>query len=283
MQKITINDKNYPELLKQIPNPPQELYFEGTLKKSEKYPLAVVGTRKLSVYGRQLTEYFVKTLAKSGLTIISGLALGIDGLAHQTTLDASGRTIAVLGSGLNHIFPAVHKKLFQEIIQSGGVVISEYSPDTPAYKGNFLARNRIISGLSLGVLVIEAPEKSGALITAKEAIKQGRKIFVVPGRIYDKNSTGTNQLIKQGAQAVTNPQDILKALKIKSSFTEKQRTSNLSGQEKLLLKFLTENPIYIDELTKKTKMKTNEIVSFLTVMEINGIVKNLGAEKYIRS
>ena len=283
MQRITINDKNYPDLLKQIPNPPQELYFEGTLKKSEKYPLAVVGTRKLSAYGRQVTEYFVRTLAQSGLTIISGLALGIDGLAHQTTLDTGGRTIAVLGSGLDHIFPTVHKKLFQEIIQSDGAVISEYSPDTPAYKGNFPARNRIISGLSLGVLVIEAPEKSGALITAQQAFMQKRKVFVIPGRIYDKNSTGTNQLIKQGAQTVTSPQDILKALKIKSSFVEKKKTSNLSEQEKLLLKFLSKNPIHIDELTKKTKMKTNEIVSFLIIMEINGAVKDLGAGKYIRS
>ena len=220
MQKITINDKNYPELLKKIPNPPKELYFEGTLKKSEKYPLAVVGTRKLSAYGRQVTEYFVRTLVQSSLTIISGLALGIDGLAHQTTLDAGGRTIAVLGSGLNHIFPTVHKKLFQEIIQSDGAVISEYSPDTPAYKSNFPARNRIISGFSLGVLVIEAPKKSGALITAKLAFKQKRKVFVIPGRIYDKNSTGTNQLIKQGAQVVTSPQDILKSLTLNSSFAD---------------------------------------------------------------
>lgn len=283
MQKISINDKNYPELLKKIPNPPQELYFEGALQKSEKYPLAVVGTRKLSAYGRQVTEYFVRTLAQSGLTIISGLALGIDGLAHQTTLDAGGRTIAVLGSGLNHIFPTVHKKLAKGIIKSDGVIISEYSPDTPAYKSNFPARNRIISGLSLGVLIIEAPKKSGALITAKLALKQKRKVFVIPGRIYDKNSAGTNQLIKQGAQAVTKPEDILKALKIKSSFTEKQKTSNLSEREKLLLRFLSKNPIHIDELTKKTKLKTNEIVSCLTMMEVNDIVKNLGGGQYIRS
>ncbi|MBU4369360.1 DNA-processing protein DprA [Patescibacteria group bacterium] len=282
MQKITIKDENFPELLKKIPNPPQQLYFEGTLNKTEKYPLAVVGTRKVSSYGKQVTEYFIKTLAQSGLTIISGLALGIDGLAHQTTLDVGGRTIAVLGSGFNNIFPTVHKKLFQKIIESGGAVISEYPPETPAYKGNFPARNRIISGLSIGVLVIEAPKKSGALITAEQAIKQKRKVFVVPGRIYDRNSAGTNQLIKQGVQAVTNPQDILKSLKIKSSFAKKQRINNLSEQEKLLLKFLSENPIHIDELTKKTKMKTNEIISCLTIMEINGVIKDMGGGKYVK-
>ena len=282
MQKITINDKNFPELLKKIPNPPQQIYFQGTLQKQEKYPLAIVGTRKVSSYGRQITEYFVKTLAQSGLTIISGLALGIDGLAHKTTLDAGGRTIAVLGSGLNNIFPTVHQKLAKEIIESNGAIISEYPPETPAYKGNFPARNRIISGLSLGVLVIEAPKKSGALITAQQALKQKRKVFAIPGRIYDKNSEGTNQLIKQGAQAVTSPQDILNALKIKSSFAKERKINNLSEQEKLLLKFLSKEPVYIDDLVGQSKMPASKIISCLTEMEIKGVIKNLGAGKYVK-
>ncbi|MDA2936609.1 DNA-protecting protein DprA, partial [Patescibacteria group bacterium AH-259-L05] len=183
---ITIDDKNYPERLKQINNPPEQLYVSSlviprSLKGDEEsqsnndqppiisdteYPLAVVGTRKVSPYGKQVTEYFVRSLVQRGMTIISGLALGIDGLAHKTTLEAGGRTIAVLGSGLDTIFPAVHKKLARDIVDSGGAVITEYPPEVPARRAYFPQRNRIISGLSLGVLVVEAPKKSGALITA---------------------------------------------------------------------------------------------------------------------
>lgn len=283
MQRITIKDKDYPDLLKQIFDPPKELYIEGKLNKTEKYPLAVVGTRKVSSYGKQVTEYFVKILAQSGLTIVSGLALGIDGLAHQAALDVGGQTIAVLGSGLNHIFPTAHKKLFQKIIKSGGAIVTEYPPETPAYKGNFPSRNRIISGLCLGVLIIEAPQGSGALITAKLAIKQGRKIFAIPGRIYDKNSVGTNYLIKKGAQGVTEPGDILKALDVKSSAIKKQKIDSLSEQEKSLLKFLSQDPIHIDELAKQSKMETNKIISYLTIMEVSGIIKDLGGGQYIKT
>ena len=284
MQKITINDKNYPELLKKIPNPPEQLYFKGTLqfKKSKNYCLAVVGTRKMSDYGRQITEYFVKTLAQAGVIIVSGLALGVDGLAHKIALQSKGRTIAVLGSGLNNIYPTIHKKLAQEIIESGGAIISEYPPETLAYKSNFPARNRIVSGLSLGVLVIEAPKKSGALITAKFALKQKRKVFVIPARIYDKNSAGSNNLLKNNGQAVTKPEDILKALKIKSLFIKKKKISNLSSPyHNQLLKFLNKNPISIDELVKKSNLPTSKIVAALTEMEIKGIVKSFGAGKYV--
>ena len=213
-KKITIKNASYPQLLKEIYDPPKQLYISGELKAKEKYPLAVVGTRKVSDYGKRATPYFVKTLAKTGLTIISGLALGVDGLAHQATLDVHGRTIAVLGSGLNNIYPSAHKKLAEDIIKSGGAVISEYSPDKQPSKTTFPARNRIIAGLCLGILVIEAPEKSGALITARFALEQGREVFAVPGSIYSKNSIGTNQLIKMGARPVTKPEDILQGLNL---------------------------------------------------------------------
>lgn len=281
MRKITINEKNYPELLKKISNPPKELYIEGELGKSEKYPLAVVGTRKVSGYGRQAAEYFVKNLVQSGMTIISGLALGVDGLAHRTTLENRGRTIAVLGSGLDNIYPRTHQKLAKDIVNSGGALISEYAPETKPFKGNFPERNRIISGLSLGVLVIEAPEKSGTLITAEQAIKQKRKVFVIPGKIYDKNSKGANQLIKNGAQLVCEPEDIFKILKIKRVFKKEQKARFLSDLEKILLKFLSEDGVHIDELIQRTNAKTNEIISCLAKMEIEGLVKNLGNGKYI--
>ena len=209
IQIITIKNESYPELLKKIYDPPQKLYILGELKKQEKYPLAIVGTRKVSNYGKQMTRFFAEALAEAGITIISGLALGVDGLAHRIALEKKARTIAVLGSGLNIIYPPAHKKLAQEIIQLGGAVISEYSPNTGPTKKTFPARNRIVSGLSLGVLVIEAPKKSGALITARTAIEQGREVFIVPGRINDFNSEGCNHLIKIGARLVTNPQEII--------------------------------------------------------------------------
>jgi len=216
IQKITIKDKNYPELLKKIYDPPQELYISGELRKEEKYPIAIVGTRKISNYGQEMTRLFAEALAEAGITIISGLALGVDGLAHRIALEKNSRTIAVLGSGLNVIYPSAHKELFKKIIESGGAVISEYSPNTSPTKKTFPARNRIVSGLSLGVLVIDAPKKSGALITARTAIEQGREVFVVPGRINDFNSEGCNYLIKMGARLVTDPEEIIESLNIKA-------------------------------------------------------------------
>ncbi|MDA2936055.1 DNA-processing protein DprA [Patescibacteria group bacterium AH-259-L05] len=210
-QKITPQDKNYPPLLKEIPDPPQELYIWGVLKQKEKYPLAVVGTRKVSNYGKQVTLELVTELVKQGLTIISGLALGVDGISHQAALDANGRTIAVLGSGFNHLYPQKHTKLAHDIVKSGGAVITEYPPDTKPTQKTFPVRNRIIAGLALGVLVIEAPMRSGALITARHALEQNRDVFAVPGSIYNKNSAGTNNLIKMGAKPVTKAEDILES------------------------------------------------------------------------
>ncbi len=180
IKKITINDRGYPKLLKEIYNPPKELFYLGEIQAEENLPLAIVGTRKVSNYGKQATIELGRALARAGFTIISGLALGVDGLAHQAALDAGTRTVAVLGCGLDNIYPPTHKKLAEKIIASGGAVISEYPPGTPPLKQNFPARNKIVSGLSLGVLVIEAPETSGALITARYALDQNREVFAVP-------------------------------------------------------------------------------------------------------
>lgn len=212
MYSVKIKDKNYPLLLKEIYNPPQILYYLGSLKANEQKPLAVVGSRKISPYGEKICKFLIEKLARAGLTIISGLALGVDGLAHQIALENKTKTIAVLGSGLNVIYPPVHKNLAKKIIKANGAVVSEYPPFTQPSKLTFPARNRIIAGLSLGVLVIEAQKKSGALITARLALEQGREVFAVPGSIYNKNSDGCNLLIKMGARPVTKPEDVLEIL-----------------------------------------------------------------------
>ena len=209
MLTIHFEDENYPRLLKEIYDPPQQLYCLGESKAREKFPLAVVGTRKISFYGRKTTEYLVNGLCQAGLTIVSGLALGVDGLAHQIALENGTKTIAVLGSGLDTVYPPAHKKLAKRIVDSGGALVSEYPPKTQPSKMTFPARNRIVAGISLGVLVIEAPMKSGALITARFALEQGREVFAVPGSIYSENSQGCNLLIKTGAKPVTKVEDIL--------------------------------------------------------------------------
>lgn len=281
MNKVDIRNKNYPDLLKEIGKPPQELYFEGELKKKEKCALAVVGTRKISDYGRRVTEQFVRVLARAGVTIVSGLALGVDGLAHKTTLREKGRTLAVLGSGLNNIYPAIHKKLAQDIVNQGGALLTEYGADVSPSKITFPSRNRIIAGLSLGTLIIEAPEKSGALITARETFKEGRKVFVVPARIYDSNSKGSNLLLKRGAQAVMGPKEILKVLGVKEKVLKEKREEELSLEQNRLLAFLKEDSVSIDFLTKKTDWPAQKIAGLLIEMELKGLVKDLGSGKYM--
>jgi len=280
-KKILLADKNYPKLLKEIFDPPKELYIWGELKAEEKYPLAVVGTRKISNYGKQVAVSLTKNLAKAGLTIVSGLALGIDGLAHQAALDVKGRTIAVLGSSLDIIYPALHKKLAENIANSGGAVISEYPPGTGPTKFNFPARNRIVAGLSLGVLVIEAPEKSGALITARFALDQGREVFAVPGSVYNPNSIGCNKLIKMGAKPVTKAEDIFETFNLEFSTELKKEIKPETPEEEILLKFLSHEPVHIDELIKLSKLSPSVANSTLTIMEIDGKVKNLGNNNYI--
>ncbi|MFH1671416.1 MAG: DNA-processing protein DprA [Candidatus Portnoybacteria bacterium] len=212
---ITFNDRDYPKLLKEIYAPPALLYIRGRFKPEDKLSLGVVGPRNLSPYGEQITPSITSQLVKSGLTIVSGLAKGVDTLAHQAALKFKGRTIAVLGSGLDKrsIYPYQNKELAERISQNGAVV-SEYPIRTKPLAQNFPQRNRIVSGLSLGILVIEAGEKSGALITAKDALEQNREVFAIPGSILSHNSIGTNNLIKLGAKLVNNVNDILEELNL---------------------------------------------------------------------
>ena len=216
MKTLSIKNKNYPKLLKEISNPPVNIYVRGDEKILNKSGIAVVGTRNLSAYGEKSTKILVKELVERGFVIVSGLALGIDTIAHQTAIENGGLTIAVLGSSIDDksIYPKENIKLAEEIVKSGGAVISEYPSPFTAKKYTFPQRNRIVSGLSKATVVIEAPEKSGALITAKFALEQNREVFALPGEIFAENSIGTNNLIKQGAQLITSAKEVIETLGI---------------------------------------------------------------------
>ncbi len=285
---LTFEDEKYPKLLKEIYAPPMILYYKGTLSpEQDEFSLGVVGTRKFSNYGGQVTPAIVRDLASQGLVIVSGLALGIDSMAHEATLETGGRTIAVLGGGLDraNVYPSFNRYLSDKIVDSGGLLVSEYPLGTQPLRPFFPQRNRIISGLSLGILVIEAPEDSGALLTARFALEQNREVFAVPGSIYSENSLGTNNLIKMGAKLATSALDILEALDLNlvKDFVETKKIVPDSREEAEVLKFLSHEPIQIDELVRQTKLDTATINSTLTLMEMKGRVRNLGGMQYVIS
>ncbi len=282
---ITIENKNYPKLLSEIYDPPQLLYYKGQLETQDEFALAVVGTRKYTNYGKQVAEQIVKDLALNNLTIVSGLALGIDALSHLAALEVKGRTIAILGSGLDKqsIYPSANRYLADKIIASGGAVISEFPLGTPPLKHHFPQRNRIISGLSLGTLVIEAGEKSGALITASHALEQNREVFTVPGSIYSPASAGPNQLIKLGAKTVTSAADIIETLDLAqvTAYIDNKKIIPESAEEEKIISHLTHEPAHINELVRLTKLDTGIINSTLTIMEMKGMIRNLGGMQYV--
>lgn len=281
---LTISDPDYPALLKEIYDPPFCLFVKGNLKKCSP-ALAVVGSRKFTLYGKQITNQIVGELSKTGINIVSGLALGIDSLAHEATLDNQGRTIAVLGSGIdeNHIYPTIHRQLSQRIISNGGAVISEYRPGSEPTKYTFPERNRIIAGISLGVLVIEAGEKSGSLITAQCALDNNREVFAIPQNINSLTSFGTNDLLKKGAKVVTEAMDILEALNLQeiSNYVNNKEIKPESETEAKLLEFLSREPIQIEELIKKSGLSSQTVNSALVLMEIKNKIKNLGGMRFI--
>ncbi len=279
------DEENYPPLLKEIYDPPALLYYRGQLTKDDEYCLAVVGARNFSPYGQQVTEKIVRELAQNHITIVSGLAYGIDSLAHNATLDVGGRTIAVLGTGLDKasIYPNANRYLADKIVSAGGAVISEFPLKTPPLRYNFPLRNRIIAGLSLGVLVVEAAEKSGALITAQCALDQNREVFAVPGSIYSEVSRGPNFLIKQGARAVTEAADIITALDLTeiNTYIENKKIIGETEEEKKILALLDHEPKYIDELIRSSGLDASLVNSALALMEMKGIIKNLGGQQYV--
>jgi len=282
---IIFNDSQFPRLLKEIDSCPALLFYKGNFQKQDEFSLAIVGTRKISLYGKQTALKIVRDLVQNNLVIVSGLARGVDTLAHYITLELGGRTIAVLGSGLNkkNIYPFENQNLAQRIIEQNGLLISEYPPETSPQKYFFPYRNRIVAGLTLGTLVIEAPEKSGALITARYALEQGREIFAVPGNIHNFNSIGCNNLIKMGGKLVNDANDILDALNFVRTVKPvvKKIIKPLNKEEAELLKYLSEEPIHIDKLIEFSKFNPTIVNSVLTMMEINGKIKHLGGMYFI--
>lgn len=279
---ITEEDERYPPLLKEIPSPPLLLYGKGALPQTRFGALAVVGTRRPTAYGLEATEKIVQELAGAGLTIVSGLATGIDTRAHEACLEVKGRTIAVLGSGVdqNSIFPPENRGLGRRIVESDGAIISEYAPGTPAVKEHFPARNRIISGLSLGVLVSEAREKSGARITARYALDQNREVFALPGSIFSPTSRWPNRLIQEGAKLVTCAADILEELGMDYTKERVRKSDELLGEKEKVILELVEEPLSVDVIKEKTGLETSAIVASLSMLELKGRVKNLGADTY---
>lgn len=282
---ISILSEDYPSLLKEIFDPPIILYYKGTLTPDTGLNLAVVGSRKHTSYGQQVTHQLVADLTRQGLTIVSGLALGIDTYAHNTCVDNNGRTIAVLGSGIDKrsLYPSANRYLAEKIVANGGLILSEYPVGTEPLRYNFPQRNRIISGLSLGTLVIEANEKSGALITAECALEHNREVFAIPGNIYSPSSIGPNNLIKQGAKIVTTAEEIIEALNLNQvkTFIENKNIIPETAEEAVILVHLKKIPMHINELIRLSGLDTASINSTLTIMEMKGIVKNLGGMEYV--
>lgn len=282
---ISIFDETYPQLLKEIYDPPTVIYFKGELPAQNIPAVGVVGTRKITGYGRIATEQFTKGLVDAGLTIVSGLARGVDSQAHKTAVEEKGQTIAVLGGGLNHVFPPENKDLAAKIAAGFGAVISEFPPDSLSLPGNFPARNRIISGLSQAVIVIEAAEDSGSLITARLALEQGREVFAVPGPITSSLSKGPIGLIREGARAVFEPDEILEELGIKriqNSEFRVQNDKNISEEEKQVLVVLENENRHIDEIGRQLHFASPKISALLLKMEISGLVQSIGAGIYCK-
>ena len=280
IKTISVKDKGYPRLLKKIPDRPEVLYYKGEILPDE-LCFAIVGTRRFSSYGKQVTLEVASDLAEAGLTIVSGLAPGIDTFSHQAIIERNKRTIAVLGTGLDEksIYPKSNLKLARKILETGGALISEYPPGQRGTQFTFPQRNRIISGLSLGVLVVEAKEKSGALITANWAFQQKRKAFAVPGPIYSSNSRGCHLLIKKGAKLVENANDILLELKL-PKITSPGLVEGETIEENLILGLLREGALYVDKITEKTKLPAATVAATLAILEIKGKVRNLGGNIY---
>ena len=280
---MTIFDEDYPKLLKTIYDPPLVFYYIGEILPSDSKAIAVVGTRKITGYGKLVTEDFTKGLVSAGLTIVSGLAIGVDTIAHQTAIDNHGRTIAILGGGLNSIFPPENTRLVLEIADGKGAVISEFPPDYPSVAGNFPARNRVISGLSVATLVTEAAEDSGSLITARLALEQGRDVFAVPGPVTSALSKGPISLIKEGARVVMEYGEILEELgldRVKSLESRVKEEQALSDQEKKILECLENENKHIDEICRELSINAALVSGTLLKLEILGLVRSLGGGQY---
>jgi DNA processing protein len=279
---LTWEDKAYPRRLKDIEQPPPVLYTLGTIIPEDEWAVAVVGTRRVTAYGRQVAEELGASLARSGVTVVSGLARGVDAITHQAALNAGGRTLAVLGSGVDRIYPPEHRRLAEQIAEQGAV-LSDYAPGTPPDAINFPPRNRIISGLSIAVVVVEAGVTSGALITAAFAAEQGRDVFAVPGNIKAPQSEGSNRLIQQGARPLLDVNEVLESLNL-SGVTEQRAARAVipaDETETHLIDVLSQEPLHVDEIREQTGMPIDQVSAALALMELKGLVRHLGGMNYI--
>ncbi len=279
---LTWDDAAYPSLLRQITDPPPVLYIKGRLTDADAWAVSLVGTRRASIYGREVAEMLAGELARNHITIVSGMARGIDAYAHQAAIKAGGRTLAVLGCGVDIVYPPEHRKLAQDIIEHGAIV-SDYPPGTEPEAMNFPPRNRIISGLSMGVVVVEADERSGALITSDFALEQGREVFAVPGNILNHSSRGTNKLIQQGAKLVMNTASILEELNLSmvSSFIEAQAVAPENDLERSLMAQLSHEPVQTDDLVNRVNLPTEVVTGTLALMELKGMVRQASGTSYV--
>jgi DNA processing protein len=279
---LTCNDPAYPRRLKEIYDFPPVLYMRGSIEPEDDWCLAVVGTRRATVYGKQVTEEMVSDLARNKITIVSGLARGVDTIAHRSALEAGGRTIAVFACGLDSVYPAENEKLARDVMEHGAL-LSEYPPGTRPRAENFPRRNRILSGLSLGVLVTEAGEDSGAMITAHLALEQNREVFAIPGSILSPASRGTNHLIQEGAKLVREYIDILEELNLSTVARQMEMREVLpeSETEMVLLKQLSAEPSHIDEVCRRSGLPAATVSGTLAMMELKGLVRQVGTMNYV--
>lgn len=283
-QVLTLLDDSYPENLRQIDAPPPLLYVRGALQPNDSWAIAIVGTRRASVYGREVAHSLSRDLAANGITVVSGLALGVDTVAHRTSVEHGGRTIAVLGSSVDQIYPRENRGLANQIAENGAIV-SEYPLGTRPDANNFPPRNRIISGLSRGVVIVEAGDRSGALITAKFAADQGRDVFAVPGSILHPGSSGCNTLIQQGAIPLLTVNDILNHLNLEQVLSQQAARTTIPAdpQEADLLRHLNQEPMHLDDLVRQSAMPAPQVAGLLTVMELKGLVRQVGSLSYVRA
>ncbi len=280
IKQLAPDSNNFTRVISPIAHMPESLYYIGELPAERRPTVAIVGTRRPTAYGKEVTTMLAGDLARRGIVIVSGMALGVDGLAHRAALDAGGTTIAVLGNGLDRFYPRSHESLGKEIIRQGGAILSEYEPNVPARDFQFLQRNRIVSGLSDAVLITEASARSGTLNTARHALEQGKDVFVVPGNITSPLSAGCNALIKQGALPITSANDILEV--IAPQLLEKQ-TQMALGSNPLQTKILTLLQQGIrdgDELQQKSGAAADEFAAELTMLELGGVMRALGANQW---
>ena len=281
---LTWDDANFPVNLRQLEMRPPVLYMRGQMIEEDQWAVAVVGTRRASAYGREVTHKLATELAQNGITVISGLALGVDAIAHKAALDAGGRTISVLGSGVDQLYPAQNRKLALEMLKRGAVV-SEYALGTLPAASNFPPRNRIISGLSRGIIVVEAGQKSGALITANYAAEQGREVFAVPGSILHPGSVGCNALIQSGATPLLSIDDVLDSLNLKRLGDKESARAAIASDplEDQLLNHLSFEPSTVDDIVRGSAMPSAQVSSLLTIMELKGLVRQVNALSYVRA